>query len=272
MMSKREALAAIRFQWFGTASLILDFDGYKIAIDPFISRPSVRNILRKQLVSNEDQARAVFAECQNILISHAHHDHVMDAPALLHNSTRQLFGSHNACQLVAASGAGERQVHQICAEDQFDLGPVRVEVHQGKHVHIPLPIFGELPPQMVQPAKLRDYKMDAMFSFVLEFAGVRVAIQPFHATGADIMFIMPYRSRELKKIIALESPACVIPIHWDNFFKPLENHDGAMERLMLSRLKRFKKWMAITVPATNFVLPEIGKVYCLADLVAQEKR
>jgi hypothetical protein len=81
-------------------------------------------------------------------------------------------------------------------------------------------------PDLHPPLKARDYRMDMDFSFLLHVAGLRILVEPGEnwqdAVRADVLFISPARSRKFyEQVLQRVQPRLVIPLHWDNLFRPL---------------------------------------------------
>jgi hypothetical protein len=116
-----------------------------------------------------------------------------------------------------------------------------VEVVPGHHIRLPLPIFGKLPARLHHPPRLSEYRMDVALGFVINVQELKFAIAPAVPVQADILFAYPFQKRLMKNIFQKSLPATVIPIHWDNFFRPVSLshiHPGQLERLQLRRFTR----------------------------------
>ena len=227
--------------WLGAASLVFRARGQVLAIDPFLTRPTMRQLLSASLAPREELVRAAIPECSHILISHAHHDHLMDVPAVMKYTCADVYAPLNACRLLDAMGVDTSKVHRIHSGEKIQLGPFEVEVVAGHHIWLPLPIFGKLPQKLHHPPRLREYRMDIALAFVISIQGLKFAIAPAIPVQAEILFTYPYQVRLLKGNLQQTSTATVIPIHWDNFFHPISATNiqmGQLERLNLRRFSR----------------------------------
>lgn len=68
---------------------------------------------------------------------------------------------------------------------------------------------------------LTDYRMDACYSFRIR-AGEETLLVGSHPVQADVLFISPYQPAALlQKTLRTVRPHRVVLIHWDDFFRPL---------------------------------------------------
>jgi L-ascorbate metabolism protein UlaG (beta-lactamase superfamily) len=227
--------------WMGAASLVFRLGDEILAVDPFLTRPNLRQLLTAELHPDTERVRSFLPQCSHILVSHAHHDHLMDVPAVMAQTGTDVFAPPNACNLLEALDVDPGRIHCIQAGEKFTLGAFDVEVVTGHHIWLPLPIFGKLPARLHHPPRFREYRMDVALAFLVTAKGVRFAVAPAEPVQADILFAYPYAVRKLWKNMQHLPPVTVVPIHWDNFFRPLSPQDtctGQLERLNLRRFVR----------------------------------
>jgi hypothetical protein len=115
--------------------------------------------------------------------------------------------------------------------------------------------------------------MDACYSFNL-LVGGRVLQVGKHPVAADAVFLSPYGSeRSLTTALHSIRPRCVIPIHWDDFTRPLSRPLRPMlltpaqglspiippvRRLDLTQFSRFIRRI---LPEAEVRIPEIFETY-----------
>ena len=78
------------------------------------------------------------------------------------------------------------------------------------------------------PLRLRDYRMDACFSFLLEFEGTRILVwsstRPEGAPRADLLTCRAVSSqRWYDKLLGQVQPRLVLPQHWEDTYQPLSD-------------------------------------------------
>ena len=89
---------SISFRWLGVAGLELSVGNHVMVIDPYFTRFP----LRKAFWGRVEPDRKLIAEkiqhCDFVLITHAHFDHLMDAPDVVRNTGAIVMGSPNYVQ------------------------------------------------------------------------------------------------------------------------------------------------------------------------------
>lgn len=104
----------LRLRWLGTAGFELSDDQTTILIDPFVSRPTVRQLWRKLTIDTAAVNRYVLAPLRReklkaVLVSHPHHDHFQDVPYILSQypeaaARPAVIGSRNVLRLLQGYG------------------------------------------------------------------------------------------------------------------------------------------------------------------------
>jgi len=262
--------ATLSFRWLGVAGIELRLGERVLLIDPFLTRPPLRYLRFGRPAPDVARISRHIPNCDYILVSHAHYDHLMDVPVLLHQNPQAIAcGSPNTCRLLEVAGVPQNQRRLIAVGERLVLPPFKVSVLHGEHVRLP-PGFrfaGSLPEILRYPLRLSDYRMDECFAFFLEADGYRIlygeAPQP-----ADVLFAAPLRfSVETLKII---QPRLIVPIHWDRFFRPLDKPVRPLPGLprYVNSLKRFKRMVETTLPGVRIWLPRLFEDYQLSSLLS----
>jgi len=264
---------SIQFRWLGVAGVELAINSEVLAIDPFFTRPPFRNLLfgRPQL------NRALVAEklpgCDHILITHSHYDHLMDVPQIASNTGAHVYGSTNTCRLLRILNLPGSQIHNVQAGDRLSLGEFEVEVLPGRHIKTPLDrwISGSLPQNLHPPLRLTDYKMDESLSFRVSAGGCDF-LHGRHPAGADVWFAIPVWKQEIfQKLLTEVQPRLVVPIHWDDFFRPLSKPLRPMVAppqwpwppLRRQEMQAFQRMVEEIASGTRVLVPEIFRAYSL---------
>lgn len=91
----------MNFRWLGVAGIEMVLGEDILVIDPYLTRAPFRNLFVGYLAPDTEQIRKHLPDCDHLLITHAHFDHVMDAAELLCISGAQGFGSSNSsCRVL----------------------------------------------------------------------------------------------------------------------------------------------------------------------------
>lgn len=253
------------------AGVAITAHGETLAIDPFFTRPSYSRFLFGRPLPDPLLAARLLPHCDYVFVSHAHWDHVMDVPVVAHVTGAVAHGSPNTCRLLEIHHVPDRQIRLVEAGDHLTLGPFKVDVLQGDHGWVPvLPSAGELASDLRPPLRLREYRMDSCFSFLVEVAGYRFLMQPGPPVPADLLFVVPAMLGAAYYADLLQSvrPAVVVPIHWDNLFHPLSHPLRETPPLTGMRLTQFRSLVARLAPWARFLVPEFARTYRVSELLA----
>ncbi len=272
---------AIGFRWLGAAGIELEVNGQILAIDPFFSRFPFWRLFAGRVRSDRDLVAEKLPRCDLILVTHSHFDHVMDVPDVMRNTGAMVLGSANSCRLVAADGIPALRIHEIHTGDRLGLANYQVEVLRGEHgLVFGRPVFaGPLPRRLTPPLGARDYRMDECFSFLIEGGGWRLLdwanVSPEGAAPADVLFVAPAAPASYyEALLAKVQPRIVIPIHWDDLFRPLSQPVRPMLKPPARRwpflqrvdLSAFERSIGQVAPEVRVLVPEIFRTYDLAQL------
>jgi L-ascorbate metabolism protein UlaG (beta-lactamase superfamily) len=115
----------MEFRWLGVAGIELRVEDCVLVIDPFFTRPPFRRLWLGRVRPDQGLIAGKIKQCDFILVSHAHYDHLMDVPEVMRNTGATALGSENACRLLALLGAPAEHIRPIRAGDQFPLGMYR---------------------------------------------------------------------------------------------------------------------------------------------------
>jgi len=268
--------AQLWFRWLGVAGIELRVKDETLLIDPFFTRPPMRRMWFGHVTPNHNLIAQKIEGCDYILVTHTHWDHVLDVPDVVRNTGAIALGSPNTCRLLAACGVPHRHIREIKSGGRLTLGNFGVEVLAAEHMSIPGFSPGRLPNDMQPPLRLRDYRMDVCFSFLIEVDGLRLldwsSIQPAPAPRADILFVrLDGGQTYYEALLRAVHPWLVIPVHWDNLFQPVSRSirpyfkPPGWEFPPLQRMDpiRFKDRIEEMDVEARVLIPEIFRVYDL---------
>jgi len=224
-------------RWLGNAGFEFQFDDRVVVIDPFLTRLKAHRVYFGRAAPDEAALQRHIPRCDHVLVSHAHFDHCLDAPAIALRTGALVHGSANTCTIMHQADVPLKQTHVIAAGDSFSLGNIQVNVLPAAHPWIPGYARGKLTRTLKFPARLRDYRMDACFSYLLEQV----------------------------------QPRMVIPQHWDDFFQPLSEAPQpffsaprmAFPPIARIDLRDFENRVFKARPGCGVLLPVIFKAYAI---------
>jgi len=236
----------MKVTYLGTTTLLFDDSTDQVLFDCHISRPSIRTCLFGRLSTDKSISDKVVDEFEinrlrAIFISHTHYDHVMDASYFAKKCGADIFGSASALNVARGGDVDERWLHLFETVTEIEIGNYNVKVIPSVHsaAHWYNDDLGKtIDAPLKQPARVKYYKEGGSYDFLVKCDGKSYLIRPSYnyLTGqldgikADVLFLsiagMAGDTEERKRHFFKEtvdkvSPKIVIPIHWDNFFRPL---------------------------------------------------
>lgn len=256
----------MKITFFGTTTLLFDDGTDQILFDCHFTRPSLPKYLGGSEGTNKEIMDELFAKhhidrLKAIFISHTHHDHVMDAPYAALKTGAVIYGSSSAMNVAKGGDVPESQ--QVCfkAGETYMVGQYKIQVLASKHSK-PTAFNNDLGEPIdhpiVQPAKLHDYKEGGSYDFYVEAAGKKILIRPsfnyiegqLNGYECDVLFLgisgLGKADRQTEAIFFHETvekvrPALIVPLHWDNFFVPLDKPTVGMPHVIEKTEESFFK-------------------------------
>jgi L-ascorbate metabolism protein UlaG (beta-lactamase superfamily) len=269
----------IFFRWLGVAGIELTYNDQILLIDPYLTRIPFWRQWIGTIRPNQPLVCGIIPCANYILITHAHYDHLLDVPVISLNSGAQVLGSYNTVSLLKILGVPQTQVTQIAIRDNFILGEFRVEVYSSHHGWTPGFTPGPLFPGLQPPLHARDYRMDNCLSYLITINGLRLLVTSgeFQESPppADVLFANPiYVSSFENTFLKQVHPRLVIPIHWDNFWHPLNKpvqpiihppNWKTFPPIKSVDLQKYQGDITRILPETKTLVAERLRVYNLMD-------
>lgn len=277
----------VQASWLGTAGLYLSDGESALAVDPFLSRKPFFTVAFGRTLESDPALVQHWIEKLHmpkglpVLVSHSHFDHILDAPALVSSLVGRLVGSNSTHVIGKASGLPERQLEKLAAGGTTQAGAFRIRALASCHSAT---VFGfqfypgEVEADVHLPNSASAYRMGDTYSYVIEHprgtilhhASACTLPGMFKGIKADVIFLgiasRTDTQQILRDVVDAVGAKRVIPIHYDNFFEPLEGPQSPLpgsdvgEFLETARkerpLVRFESW-PVGQPAV--VLPLEGK-------------
>jgi L-ascorbate metabolism protein UlaG (beta-lactamase superfamily) len=227
--------AALTLRYLGTAGFVVEGEGHTLVIDPFVTRPGLLETGTKPLVTDEALLAEVIPRADDVLIGHAHHDHILDAPSLCRRTGARLIGSPAACHVGRAAGLPERQLVQTEGRALLRSGPASLRGLPSRHGKVyfgRVTLPGDITAPPPWPPRFRDLRHGLVLNWWIELGGVRVVHidsadfieAELEGLRADVLCLCAigrkYRPDYVKDAVRLLRPHTVIACHWDWFFSP----------------------------------------------------
>jgi L-ascorbate metabolism protein UlaG (beta-lactamase superfamily) len=239
---------AVKVTFLGTATLLLDDGETQVMTDGFFTRPSLLQVARKvetdEKVVDAALKKAGVTRLKALFVAHSHYDHALDSATVAKKTGAKLYGSASTLNVGRGGGLKDEQMVKFEAGKEYAVGKFTVKVLPGKHSP---PIKGinddlgqTIDAPLKQPAPARAYKEGGSFDFLITRGGRSVLVMPsgnfvkgaLDDVRADVLFLgvggLGHQSREHKdalydNTVKKVRPKLVVPIHWDSFFRPLDD-------------------------------------------------
>jgi L-ascorbate metabolism protein UlaG (beta-lactamase superfamily) len=231
----------MKLSWHGTASILLESDGYRIAFDPFLTIPLHETTCRRKLHAIK------YRTAKSVLVTHGHFDHIMDIPRLYKDSDTLIYATSTPCKTLMKRSMEREQLRVIIPGATFKLGNFTIRVYQGRHCRFDVGIILKTlfkPDSFLHLKRLMELvKLNRIYAengetlfYEIEAEGKRIQLlgsmgldlDTVYPTGADVL-ILPFQgtsnpARTVVPIINRLRPKRVCLDHYDNTFPPMSSH------------------------------------------------
>jgi L-ascorbate metabolism protein UlaG (beta-lactamase superfamily) len=229
--------AGLELTWIGTAGFRLAYQGVTVWIDPYVTRLGLGDFVRRRAVPPSEDAVARWIDrADAVLVGHTHFDHALDVPAIARRFGCRVYGSASLQRLMGLHGLAERAVVVEPRRD-YEVGPFRFHFVPSAHSKLQLglrvPYAGELTCESVDGLTPQAYRCGQVWGIFVEVAGVTIYHQgsadlveaEIADRGVDVLLCgisgRRFTPRYVERIVRALAPGLVVPMHHDDFFRPL---------------------------------------------------
>lgn len=249
---------AVRVTFLGVSTLLLDDGETQLMTDGFFTRPSLPRVVSSKIATDEGLVTHVLARVgadrvRGLFVAHSHHDHAMDCAFVAKRTGARLYGSASTLNVGRGQGVPEGQMERYRPGEEIQVGAFHVTVLESRHSPMIWPlerlIGGEgerIDQPLPAPARVWEYKEGGSYDLLVRHGTNKILIKPSANFGprpdgtqrgdplksvrADVVFLgVGSLGKERRRFqedyyaytVGKLQPKLVIPIHWDNFFKPL---------------------------------------------------
>jgi L-ascorbate metabolism protein UlaG (beta-lactamase superfamily) len=228
--SPRFGTRGIALRYLGTAGFVLRTPARTLVLDPYLTRASLSTVFGQRLVPNASAVQRHVPEADDVLVGHAHYDHVLDAPTLCLQTGARLIGSRAVCNVGLSAGVPASQRVETSGREDIPCGDVRVRGLPSRHgkVFLGRVLFpGDIPVPPPWPARVHELRHGPVLNWLLQcgdFSMLHIDSADFLAeelsgVRADVLCLCAagrkYRPRYVEEAIRLLRPRYVVPCHWD---------------------------------------------------------
>jgi L-ascorbate metabolism protein UlaG (beta-lactamase superfamily) len=229
----------VSIRWLGTAGHVISTKTTTVLIDPYLSRPSFRELL---LPIRSDETlfnRWLPEKIDAVLLGHSHFDHLLDAPAIAKRYRARVVGSATTSTFARAAGVPPERIDVIPEEGRtLNVGDIEVTFIPSLHGRlalgrVPFPGTVTTPPNL--PRWFFHYKMGGAFGILLRTRGRSIYHNgsadlidaELDGSNADVLLVGLAGRRAtrdyLGRLTTALRPSVVIPTHHDSFFASLDH-------------------------------------------------
>jgi len=242
MLPKTEAGKGLTVTFVGVATLLFDDGETAIMTDGYFSRPSQRQ-LRSIRPDRDEISKALkrlgVRSLAAVIPVHSHFDHALDSPVVAMETGALLTGSSSTANIGRGQGVPEDHIRIVKPGDSAVFG--RFKVHFLLSAHLPTGYAtGTITAPLRVPAAASDFGQGDAYSLLIEHEGRRILVQgsagfvpgALQGRSADVVYLgtgglgmrdESYQAAYWQEIVRAVGARRVIPIHWDDFFRPLED-------------------------------------------------
>ncbi len=247
--------SGLTLQWLGVSGYRLDYEGYTLLIDPYVSRVPLSALLRRTPAIPDpaliDRYIGTPDNCVGVLVGHTHFDHAVDAPAIARRLGCRAYGSSSLARLMRLHRAGELAV-EVVPYERYELGPFTVSFTPSAHskllLGLAVPFDGELTCDHLEGLTPGAYRCGQVFGVHIEVGAATF----YHQGSANLIddalahrgvdfFLAGVAGRGFtagywRRVLGLLDPQMVIPTHYDDFFRPLSGEPGFTTNVNLAHV------------------------------------
>jgi len=214
---------------------VVEGDGHTLVLDPYVTRPDMRTLVTKPLVPNDALNERIIPHADDVLVGHAHVDHVLDAPSLCMRTGARLIGSPSTCNVGRAAGMPEELLVETRGREDIASGPALVRGLPSVHGRVyfnKVSLPGDIPEPPPWPPRMRDLRHGLVLNWYVEMAGLRIVHvdsadfieEELAGLKADVVCLCAigrrYRPNYVRDAVRLLEPKVIVPCHWDYFCTP----------------------------------------------------
>ncbi|MCU1639874.1 MAG: fold metallo-hydrolase [Nocardia sp.] len=277
--------ATAELRWLGVSGWRIDIGADTLLIDPYLTRFPVglatgafdpATPLRVDPAAIDPHVGAP----KHVFVTHTHWDHFNDVPYIATRTGARVHGTLTTYNLATACGVPPGQLSTLKGGEILDFGDYTMEVVGSLHSRTAtygIPFPGVRTGRTDPPATIADLPEGDTLNFQLSLRdgpsiffmgasdfvernvrGLNPDVAMIAVNAADVTH--DYIGRLLR---ALNHPATVVPVHWDDFESPLQNPPPIGDR-DLQRRDAFVAAVRAASPSSKVIVPEYGTPYRVA--------
>lgn len=248
----------LRVRFVGVATLLFDDGETAWITDGFFSRPPKLATVFGQIAPDRAEIDKALGKLgvqrlAAVVPVHSHYDHAMDAPVVAERTGAVLVGSTSTLMIGRGLGLPEARMREVKHGDVLQFGRFKLTFLESRHsptLWTSAEAHSELiSAPLVPPAHASAYKEGAVWSLLVEHDGRSLLVQGsagyvpglLQGRHADTVLLgvgtlgrkgPAYVDTYWRETVTALGAKRVIPIHWDDFWRPLDAPLLAMPLLL----------------------------------------
>ncbi|MFJ2092676.1 MBL fold metallo-hydrolase [Streptomyces sp. NPDC087901] len=234
---------APRTVFLGVSTLLLDDGDTAILTDGFFSRPGLLRMRFGRLRPDRSRINAGLHQAgidrlDAVFVVHSHYDHALDSPAVAAVTGARLIGSASTRNIARGQGFPDDRFQTAVTGQPFTIERFTLTALPARHSP------GDIAPGRIDrplrpPARATDYRTGDCYTLHVRHDAGRLLI---HASAhslpgaldghhADTVYLgigalgrqdEAFREEYWHRLVTATGARRVVPIHWDDFFRPLD--------------------------------------------------
>jgi L-ascorbate metabolism protein UlaG (beta-lactamase superfamily) len=271
---------SVSLTWLGTAGTFITDGKTGILIDPYVSRFRMSAVvLRLPLKPDRAQIRNVVEKLGRgkitaVIVSHSHFDHAADAPYFAIEAGAPLVGTQSTLNVGRGAGIEEGRLIPVKPGQTMTFGDFSVKFIESAHGPAVLgrvPFPGTIDKPLTPPAAAAKYRLGGVFALlishpagtILHHGSAGFMTGMYDGIAVDVLLLgisgRGNTDQYLENVALKTRARLVVPIHLDNFFKPLQNGMSLLPTVKFGEFcskaeKHYAKFNLRTVPLCKEVV------------------
>ena len=232
--------------YLGATSLLFDDGETRLMVDGFFSRPSLLRTVFRRLRTDEAAVECALGRVRvdsvdALFVAHTHYDHALDVAHVARRTGARLHGSPSTLQVGRGGGLCDGQMSVFRPGQEVEYGRFRVTVLRSAHSPLPWYINDvgrDVTGPLAQPARASAYREGGSYDFLIRHGPNTILVKPsanirpggLNGVSADVVFLgvgglgrrpRCFRDAYYEHAVTGVGASLVVPIHWDEFTRPL---------------------------------------------------
>ena len=274
-----KAHANFHFNWLGATTSFITDGSTVLSFDPFVTHPSYLDFLFNREIATDPKLVANWFKKGNIkkidaiFVNHSHFDHILDVLPFHDLNKANVYGTLSTVNYSLGQGIDKKYLKQVGHRDKFEFGKFKLTTLKALHSPHVLDITlfdGEMKKPTKKRMKIWNMLTGGSRFYYFEHPSGNIFYHPiarkspyiknYSKYKADILFLgiaaRVDTADQIEKVIKPINPKVIIPLHWDNFYEPLQENPPHLPTVNM------EEWMATIkkkIPNVKILMPKLAK-------------